>query len=259
MNINDPKIEDVFQKEKPDFIIHLAAQASVITSLTDPFLDFHTNALGTVHLSLLSQKYHVKKFIFASTAAVYGEPSYLPIDEKHPTSSKSFYSLSKSSAESFLQLTNELRGLKYAILRFSNVYGPRQSADGEAGVIAIFINQLLANDSVTIYDGNQTRDFIYVKDVAIACRKTLERDYQGIFNISSCTETTITELFMQIAKELSSHLKPIYKCARTGEIKRSVLDHSKACRELNWHPRYPLSIGLKETIDYYSSLRHNMG
>ncbi len=181
MDLNDPKLEYVFKKEKPDYVIHLAAQASVIASMNDPYLDFSTNTAGTVKLLQLVKKYNVNKFLFASTAAVYGEPSYFPIDENHLIHAQSFYALSKYSAENYISIIANLTVLNSCILRFSNVYGPRQNENGEAGVISIFINRLLANEKVNIYDGSQTRDFVYVKDVALACRLHYETNANGVF------------------------------------------------------------------------------
>lgn len=249
--LNNPKLEDVFEQEKPDYIIHLAAQTSVTASMSDPYFDFNTNTAGTLKVLLLANRYHVKKFIFASSAAVYGEPNYLPIDEIHSINPQSFYSLSKYSAEKYIEYNNVYNGLDYCILRFSNVYGPRQNPNGEAGVISIFINRLLANESICIYDGNQTRDFVFVKDVAVACRLTLEGKHTGVFNISSCTETKIDELLDQIANVVEISTKPVYAPPRTGDIVRSTLDNGRARSELHWRTQYSLSDGLKETVQYY--------
>jgi UDP-glucose 4-epimerase len=254
MDLNDPKFEDVFEQEKPDYVIHLAAQASVALSMTDPNLDFYTNTVGTFKTMLLSKKYNVRKIIFASTAAVYGEPLYLPIDEEHLLNPLSFYSLSKFSAENYIKYNDQVNGLDSCILRFSNVYGPRQNAYSEAGVIAIFLNRLLADESVSIYDGSQTRDFIYVKDVVLACRLAMESDHKGVFNISSCTETKIDDLFYLIAGMTKVNRKPVHKPLRIGEIKKSILDNGRARKELNWDIQHSLLEGLRETFLYYSQL-----
>lgn len=253
IDINDPRLEEIFQTEKPDYVIHLAAQASVSVSMDNPYLDFSTNTIGTVKLLLLSQEYHVKKFLFASTAAVYGEPSYLPVDEKHPINPQSFYSLSKYSAESYIKCNGMINGLNSCILRFSNVYGPRQNANGEAGVISIFINNILEEKDIYIYDGTQTRDFVYVKDVAKACRFAMEGAHQGVFNISSCTETSINELYSIILKMVGTHKTVIYKPLRIGEITNSVLDNEKVSTEFNWRTQYSLIDGLGETLSYYAN------
>jgi UDP-glucose 4-epimerase len=254
MDLNDPKFEGVFEQEKPDYVIHLAAQASVALSMTDPNLDFYTNTVGTFKTMLLSKKYNVRKIIFASTAAVYGEPLYLPIDEEHLLNPLSFYSLSKFSAENYIKYNDQVNGLDSCILRFSNVYGPRQNAYSEAGVIAIFLNRLLADESVSIYDGSQTRDFIYVKDVVLACRLAMESDHKGVFNISSCTETKIDDLFYLIAGMTKVNRKPVHKPLRIGEIKKSILDNGRARKELNWDIQHSLLEGLRETFLYYSQL-----
>ena len=250
-DLNDPEMEYVFEMEKPDIVIHLAAQASVTASMRDPYMDFYTNTAGTLRLLLLTNKYQVKKFLFASTAAVYGEPLYFPIDEKHKTNPQSYYAQSKFSAENYITLYEVLNGLDSCILRFSNVYGPRQNPNGEAGVISIFINKFLNKETVSIYDGSQTRDFIYVKDVASACRHAIASEKKGVFNVSSGTETTINDLFNLLAKEFDSDLSPSYKPLRQGEIERSVLDNKKAKFELGWNAEHSLLEGLKETVKYY--------
>ena len=254
MDINHHGLESIFLKEKPDFVIHLAAQVSVIGSINNPYEDFYTNTAGTVNLLRLSTKYHVKKFLFASTAAVYGEPNYLPVDEIHPIETKSFYALSKFSAENYIHQYGQLNNLDCCVFRFSNVYGPRQNANGEAGVVAIFVNGLLNNERVAIYGGNQTRDFIHVKDIAKACHLALVRQVVGVFNLSSGTETTITDLFKQIAEIARVSKKPIYFPERNSEIQQSVLDNQKAYRVFDWKPKIQLSDGLLETVQYYAGL-----
>lgn len=259
MDLDDTEFEYVFEQERPDYVIHLAAQASVTASMKNPYLDFLTNTVGTVKTMLLSKKYKVKKFIFASTAAVYGEPSHFPIDERHLIDPQSFYSLSKHSAENYIKLIDTSSGIDSCILRFSNVYGPRQNTNGEAGVISIFINQLLANESIKIFGGSQTRDFIYVKDVAVACRLAMEGEHTGTFNISSCTETVINELYRLISEIIGERKTPVYESKRNGEIEKSILDNQKACRELGWILHYSLSEGLKETVEYYSKKYLTLG
>lgn len=259
-DLNDPKMELVFEKEQPDMIIHLAAQASVTISMNDPYLDFLTNAAGTLRLLVLAKKYKVRKLLFSSTAAVYGEPSYLPVDEKHPANPTSYYAQSKFSAENYISLYNTLNDLNCCVLRFANVYGPRQNPAGEAGVMSIFINKLLAKEQVTIYDGGQTRDFIYVKDVAAACRLAIESECKGVFNISSGRETTINDVYRLISNVLNVKGSPIYKSLRLGEIERSVLANDQAKLKLNWSPRYSLNEGLKETInDFTNKTIHAVG
>ena len=254
LDINDQKIEYVFDRERPDYVIHLAAQVSVTASMNDPLLDLQTNTVGTVKLISLAKKYNVKNFIFASSAAVYGEPAYLPIDENHSLHALSCYSLSKYSAEKYIGLYDALYGGDSCVLRFSNVYGPRQNVDGEAGVISIFINRLVLGEEVEVFGGCQTRDFVYVKDVARACRLAIEKEQKGVFNISSGIETSVEDLLTHIFETTGTTKTPAYKPIRGGEIERSVLDNSKASYAFDWRPHYSLLEGLRETVHYYSTV-----
>lgn len=254
MDLNDPSLEGVFEKEMPDYVIHLAAQASVTKSMHDPYSDFVTNTVGSVKLLFLSEKHNVRKLVFASSAAVYGEPAYYPIDEQHVTHPLSFYSLSKKSAENYIEFCTKNKGSNYSILRFSNVYGPRQNPDGEAGVISIFINRLVEDGSVNIFDGSQTRDFIYVKDVAVACRLAMESDHTGVLNISSNTETTINDLYSMIAQMVGTNKLPLYMPRRAEDITKSVLDNRRALKALEWCLASPLLVGLEETVKYYTTI-----
>ncbi|WP_203248019.1 NAD-dependent epimerase/dehydratase family protein [Sporosarcina beigongshangi] len=253
-DINDPEIEYVFDKERPDYVIHLAAQVSVTASMNDPFFDLQANIVGTVKLISLAKKYNVKNFVFASSAAVYGEPNYLPIDENHRLHALSFYSLSKYSAEKYIELYDEKFGGNSCILRFSNVYGPRQNADGEAGVISIFIKKLVHGEDVEVFGGFQTRDFVYVKDVARACRLAIEGEHKGIYNICSGIEMSIEGLLAQVFEATGVTKTPIYQPIRVGEIERSVLDNRKITSSFDWRPRYSLPEGLRETVHYYSTV-----
>lgn len=250
-DLDEAKVAAIFEKEKPMFVIHLAAQPSVAVSMRDPYLDFHINVAGTLKLLILAKKYNIKKFLFASTAAVYGKAKSFPIQESYSTNPESYYAQSKLSAENYITLYSLLNHFESCILRFSNVYGPRQNTMGEAGVISIFLSRLLQEKEICIYDGTQTRDFIYVKDVAAACRLALESDQTGVFNISSNVETTIQELYTCIAEEIGDCQAPIYKPLRNGEIARSVLDNQKAQHQLQWKVQYSLKKGLKETILAY--------
>ncbi|WP_019415897.1 NAD-dependent epimerase/dehydratase family protein [Paenisporosarcina sp. TG20] len=254
LDINDDSLKHVFEVEKPDHVIHLAAQASVMKSIEDPISDGVTNVIGTLRLLEYARIYRIKKFVMASSAAVYGNPDTLPVDEKFPLNPLSFYSLSKWSGERYVQLYESLYGLSTCILRFSNVYGPRQNPLGEAGVVSIFINQLLNREKLVIYGGQQTRDFVYVKDVAKACRTAIESSKSGIFNISSNSETTIDELFSTTSLLAGITSKPQKYPMRIGEIEKSVLGNEKASKELNWQASHSLQEGLKETISTFHQL-----
>lgn len=253
MDITKDEIETVFQIEQPDYIIHLAAQSSVIESMSKPVEDCQANLFGTLNILRYARQYKTKKCVIASTAAVYGNPTTLPVVEDSKLHALSFYALSKLSAEKYVQLYDKLFNVKSCIVRFSNVYGPLQPN----GVITTFISQLIEGQNPTIYNGNQTRDFIYVKDVALACIQSMLSEEIGIFNISSNTEISIQHLYKEIAQLVGVHTEPVYESLREGEIERSVLSNVKAIRSLGWTPTYRLQEGLKETIDYYVQLKHS--
>lgn len=251
VDIEDLSIENIFAIEKPDYVVHLAAQVSVQVSMKNPLADCLANIAGTVNLLQNCVKYNVKKFIFASSAAIYGEPVYLPIDEDHPQHPISFYSQSKQTSEQYIKLYAKHFGLNHSILRFANVYGPGQNAHGEAGVISIFLNSIHEKTPPIIYGGEQTRDFVYVKDVADGLYSALNNGRNCTFNISTNTETKIDELLMLMLKKVNSNLTPVIKPQREGDIGQSRLNNTKALTELHWIPRYSLDKGLQETIDLY--------
>ncbi|MEI4770538.1 NAD-dependent epimerase/dehydratase family protein [Psychrobacillus sp. FJAT-51614] len=248
MDITSSELEAVFRIESPEYVIHLAAQSSVLNSMVNPMEDCHANLVGTLNILRLCKQFEVKKCIFASTAAVYGNPSILPVKEESKLATLSFYALSKLSAEKYVQLYENLFGLKSCILRFSNVYGPMQAS----GVVTSILNRLLEGEDPVIFDGNQTRDFIYVKDVAVACIQSLMSDKTGVFNISSSTEISIQEVYEELSELTGVQTQPIYESLRDGEIERSVLSNEKAKINLAWRPTYSFVEGLKETIQYYS-------
>ncbi|WP_394188048.1 NAD-dependent epimerase/dehydratase family protein [Paenisporosarcina quisquiliarum] len=253
-------IDDIFVLEKPDYVIHQAAQVSVGKSLESPIDDAQINILATINLLDACVKYKIKKFIFASTAAVYGNPLYLPIDESHPTKPISFYGLSKCTSELYIKLYSELFALPYSILRYANVYGPRQNANGEAGVIAIFAEKIINAKTLRIYgDGLQTRDFIFVKDVAKANVAALNRENNEIVNISTNVQTSLLTLFFEFKNIMKNNsLLPVFCDPKFGDINNSLLSNDKAKNLLHWRPIHNISTGLKETILYYkNTIKHN--
>ncbi|MDQ0090656.1 UDP-glucose 4-epimerase [Paenibacillus anaericanus] len=243
--------EQIFAQEKPDCVIHHAAQIDVSLSLQDPEQDARNNILGTLRLLALCQQHQVRKFIYASSCAVYGETKDCSITEDFAIHPISFYGLSKFTPEVYIRLYCDLYGLSYSIFRYANVYGPRQTSKGESGVISLFARKMIAGDIVHIFgDGQQTRDFVYVKDVANANILALTSGDNQIINIGTDTKTSMNALFQNISYLTHYTKAPEYSPKRAGDISFSRLDASKAKRLLGWQPSYSLQAGLKETIHY---------
>lgn len=253
VDIRSAELEEVFARERPDYVSHLAAQVDVRKSLTDPLLDADINVLGSIRLIELARKYEVKKMVYISTGgAVYGEPEYLPCDEDHPVNPICQYGISKHTVEHYLYLYNELYGLPYVVLRYPNVYGPRQDPNGEAGVVAIFTGQMLQGKPVTINGaGDQERDFVYVVDCARANLLALETDVTGIYNLASGVGTSVNELAAVLKDVTNYPLEPKHGPAKLGETHKIYLTAEKAGRVLGWEPTYNLRRGLEETVDYF--------
>lgn len=251
LDIEDPRCREVFKSNKFDVVIHLAAQINVVNSIEDPYCDTKSNILGLTNILQLSEQYGVKKFVFASSAAVYGNNEEVPLKEEAVIDPLSPYGMSKATGELYCKKWVKLYGLSTICFRFSNVYGPRQGTIGEGGVISIFMERAVQERDLVIYgDGNQTRDFIYVKDVAKAIYKAVEKDISGVFNLSTNLESSINELI-----NVLGGLKPIkavlYKDEREGDIRNSCLDNTRLKKVLDWEPRYSLAEGLKNTYGWY--------
>jgi UDP-glucose 4-epimerase len=254
IDIHSKDLEDVFLQENPDYVIHQAAQVDVSSSELDPLFDARTNIFATINLLLLCCRYNVKKIIYASSCAVYGETKDESINETSMIKPISFYGISKYTPELYIKAFHELYGLPYAILRYANVYGPRQFPKGEGGVVSIFLQSLLNGKSPFIFgDGMQTRDFIFVKDVALANIHALKKGDNEIFNIGRNESTSINQLFTLISSLIPSSVLPTYLKKRRSDIAHSRLDNSKATAILEWSPLYDLKIGLTETLKFFNS------
>ncbi|NPV93449.1 MAG: SDR family oxidoreductase [Firmicutes bacterium] len=252
VDITRPELFDVFAAERPAFVIHQAAQINVPKSLADPVFDAEVNILGTLRVLEGCRRFQVQKIVYASSAAAYGTPASLPVDERHPVAPISYYGISKHSPEHYFPVYRELYGLRYTILRYANVYGIRQDPQGEGGVVSIFTDRLLRGVPPTIYgDGEQTRDFIYVADVAEANLLAIEKGDGETLNISGHRQTTINELLALMNRLAGTNLAPVYADERPGDIRHSVLDNARAVEVLGWRPRYTLEDGLRETLAYY--------
>jgi UDP-glucose 4-epimerase len=253
ISVADPKIEEIFKNEKPDYVVHQAAHADVTTSVKNPVFDANVNIIGSLNLLENCRKYCVKKIVYANSGgAGSGEPQYLPVDEEHPIMPLCPYGISKHTVEHYLNVYSMLYGLRYTSLRYANVYGPRQDPFGEGGVVAIFSHKLLHNEAPRIFgDGEQTRDFVYVEDVADANILTLENGDGKCLNVATATEISVNRLF-EIMKEICrSSANALYVGARKGEIIRSVLSNDKIRKELGWQPKTGLKEGLAKTAEFF--------
>ncbi|HWQ68567.1 MAG TPA: NAD-dependent epimerase/dehydratase family protein [Patescibacteria group bacterium] len=247
-------LEDVFRREQPEVINHHAAQGNLRRSMSEPSFDASVNIVGSLHLVELSLAYKIKKFInISSGGAVYGEPQRLPVDELHPIRPASVYGVSKYAVEQCLRLFDE-SGLNYTILRYANVYGPRQNPAGEAGVVAIFSRQMLARERPTIFgDGTKTRDYVYVGDVVAAnlLAMTEKRSSGRSYNIGLGREVSDRQIFELVRSAVGATLEPILTTKRPGEIDRICLDASSAKAELGWQPTISLEEGIARTVAFY--------
>lgn len=248
-NTEDKKCEEIFKNNKFDCVIHFAV--SVNAAVENPLLDTGSNVLGLINMLNLSSKYNVKKFIFASSAVLYGNNLNLPLQEDYESNPESPDGMSKFLAEFFCRKWSELYGLQVIVFRLSNVYGPRQSAEGQGGVIATFIGKALNDRDLIVYgDGNQTRDFIYVEDVADAVHRATYCHVEGIVNLSSNTESSINVVLEKIREKLLVS-NVVYSDKRIHDIERSRLDNTRVKRSLDWVPMYSLEEGLEKTIKWY--------
>ncbi|MEJ9211411.1 NAD-dependent epimerase/dehydratase family protein [Bacillus smithii] len=250
-DIRSQGAKQIIKREKPDVVFHLAAQADVGQSIREPKYDADMNINGTINILEACREASVKKIIFASTSGVYGNLQKDLISEKDLTMPISYYGLSKLTAESYIRLFHQLYGLSYTILRYGNVYGPRQSAKGEGGVIAIFLDRIKKGMPLTIHgDGEQTRDFVYVKDVVRANIAAVEKGDQETIQVSTGKSISINHLVKMLTQIYGSPIETIYTHARTGDIKHSCLDNKKARQLLQWNPEVDIFNGLTETYTF---------
>jgi UDP-glucose 4-epimerase len=255
LDIKDEAMKKVFNESRFDVVNHHAAQINVRTSLANPFLDACVNVLGSVRMLECAATSGVKRFIFASSGgAIYGEPKNCPITEDRVPQPMSPYAVAKLAAEHYVRVFAQLHGFAYVILRYSNVYGPRQISKSEAGVISIFINQIL-NDRPCFVNGSgdQVRDYIFVKDVVGANVLALN-SASDVFNIGTSVETSVNQLVDGLAEVTGRNIRHEHRAAIPGEVFRNSLDYSKIRRMLNWQPGVSLSEGLRKTLEHFISI-----
>jgi UDP-glucose 4-epimerase len=254
MDIRDAKLREVFEVEKPEYISHHAAQMDVRRSVAQPLFDADVNILGSINLIECAREFGVKRFVYISTGgAVYGEPERVPCEETDPINPICQYGASKHTVEHYLFMYHVNYGLKYTVLRYPNVFGPRQDPHGEAGVVAIFTGKMMAGEPVIINgDGNQTRDFVYVSDCARANHLAVSVNHEpGIYNLGWGLPTSVNDIFSTLAKVTEYALPVQYGPAKVGETRHIYLDASKAKRDLGWSATINLEEGLRRTVDYF--------
>jgi UDP-glucose 4-epimerase len=243
------------EREKPEVIVHLAAQMDVRRSVADPAFDAQVNLVGFLNLMEAARRHGLRRVVFSSTGgAIYGEQDTFPADESHPCRPVSPYGVAKFATESYLFFYRQQYGIDYAAMRYANVYGPRQDPHGEAGVVAIFCGRMLAGQPVTIFgDGEQTRDYTYVGDVVRANVAAVAATTIGAINIGTGIETSVNRLYQLLAAAAGVTATPTYAPARPGEQSRSVIDARRAARELGWRPEISLEEGLRRTFEDFKA------
>ncbi len=253
MDIQSWRLERVFRNERPNVVMHLAAQMDVRKSVEDPMFDAQVNVLGTLNVLQQAVKHGVRKVIFSSSGgAIYGEQEIYPAPETHALKPLSPYGLSKLCGEQYLSYYQRVSGLQAVSLRYANVYGPRQDPEGEAGVVAIFIQKMLNNEQAVINgNGRQTRDFVFVDDVVEANLAMMGQETQGTYNVGTGVETSVNDLFRILVQHTGSNSKELHGPAKKGEQARSVIDSTKLRHEVSWEPKADLSEGLKKTVEYF--------
>lgn len=252
-DIRTPEAREIIRNERPQVLSHHAAQMDVRRSVTDPAFDASVNVLGMINMLEGGREVGVEKVLFASSGgATYGEQSVFPAPETHPHDPLSPYGITKATGEHYLFFYHAVYGMPYVALRYANVYGPRQDPHGEAGVVAIFTERLLANQPPTINgDGKQTRDYVFVGDVVRANLAALERPYVGSVNVGTGIETDVTTLYAHLRVLTGSPHPAQHGPAKAGEQRRSVIAIGRAAEVLGWKPEISLSEGLRRTVEFF--------
>jgi UDP-glucose 4-epimerase len=256
VDIRSGEMEQVFAQEKPEVICHHAAQMNVRRSMIDPIFDADVNIIGSIKLAQLAIKHGARKFIHISSGgAAYGEPEYLPCDEEHPIKPLCHYGASKYTFELYLHVFNANYDLDYSVIRYPNVYGPRQDPHGEAGVVAIFTGQMLRGEQVTINgSGEQVRDYVFVTDCARVNLMLLNQGSRRVYNLGSGIGTSVNEIFQQL-KDITGYTnQAVFGPAKAGETFKIFLNAKRAEKELGWRPTILLEEGLQRTVDYFNEV-----
>ncbi len=252
MDVRDEGLTRIFQEFKPEIVSHHAAQASVAIGSRDPIYDAQVNVVGLLNVLENSVRNGVKKVIYASSGATFGTPERLPMNERTPQHPESPYGITKMVGEHYLRFYQNERGLDFTSLRYGNVYGPRQDPNGEAGVIAIFIGKFLAKQEVRIdWDGDQTRDYVYVRDVADVNMAALEQGSGGMYCIGTNRRTSVNEIYKTLCKVSGFEPPVVHAPKRQGDARDAQFDCALAKKELGWEPRTQLRDGIGETYEFF--------
>ncbi|MCD1258096.1 NAD-dependent epimerase/dehydratase family protein [Paenibacillus athensensis] len=247
---NEQALRRCFAAIRPDVVFHLAAQADVQRSIKEPSYDAAVNLLGTAHVLEAARHVGVRKIIFASTSGVYGNLERERLSENDPVAPISFYAQSKAAAEAHIRLFHELHDLPYTILRYANVYGPRQTPKGEGGVVALFMSRILSGQPLRVFgDGEQTRDFIFVEDIVTANLAAIDCGDQTTLHISTAASTSVNALTAALGAIHGTPLAVEHLPARAGDIRHSCLDNQLALALLGWQPATSIGEGLRRTYE----------
>ncbi len=253
VDVRDKKLENVFKKERPDLVCHEAAHIDLRQSVRDPIFDAENNIIGSLNVLQNCVRYKIKKIVFASTGgALYGDAKIIPTPESYPAMPVSPYGVAKLSVEHYLHYYFKAFGLSYIALRYANVYGPRQDAHGEAGVVAIFTGKMFSGKQPVIFgDGRRTRDYVFVGDIVRANVLALGSRRCGFYNVGTGVETNVNQIFRNLVKITGVKIPEVHGPDMPGEQKRSCLDSSKIKRELGWKPSVKFDKGLELTVAWF--------
>ncbi|MBV8170802.1 MAG: NAD-dependent epimerase/dehydratase family protein [Candidatus Eremiobacteraeota bacterium] len=255
LDIRDPALADAFDSFKPEVVSHHAAQHSVAISTKDPLYDADVNVKGLINVAQAAARSGVGKIVYASSAATYGTPERIPIDEDHAQRPESPYGITKMAGEHYLRYFAAAGGPAFTALRYGNVFGPRQDPAGEAGVIAIFVSRILKGEPIRIdWDGEQQKDYVYAGDVARANQLALSGADGDVINIGTGIGTSVNELHRLIAQAVGRDVAVEHAPKRAGDIGLCVFANARAKKALGWEPTVSLRDGIARTVDYFKSL-----